>query len=77
LSAEKGNKNNEGPCVSKKDLREVQGHYPPRCGACDLRERKAQAAPRLSLPWHTPKPPKAVNSEQLAVNSKNRSNEQQ
>ena len=38
---------NEGSCISKKDLREMQGHYPPRCGSRDLRKRKAQAAPGL------------------------------
>jgi hypothetical protein len=32
---------NEGPCISEEDLREVQGDYAPRCGAGDLRERKA------------------------------------
>jgi len=45
----KGN-SNESSSIGKKDLREVQGHYPPRCGEGDLRERKAQAAPGLSWP---------------------------
>jgi hypothetical protein len=38
---------NEGSCIGKEDLREVQGHQPPWGGASDLRERKAQAAPGL------------------------------
>ena len=42
-----GEQQNEGTRERKKDLREVQGHQPPRCGARDLRERKAQAAPGL------------------------------
>jgi hypothetical protein len=42
---------NEGSGISKKDLREVQSHYAPRCGAGDLRERKAQAAPGISKAW--------------------------
>ena len=41
---------NEGPCIGKEDLREVQGHQPPRGGSRDLRKRKAQAAPGLSEP---------------------------
>ena len=45
-----GQQTNEGQSISKKDLREVQGHYAPRCGACDLREREAQAAPGLTEP---------------------------
>jgi hypothetical protein len=47
LSAEKGS-SNEGPGIGKEDLRQVQSHHAPRCGAGDLRERKAQAAPGLS-----------------------------
>jgi hypothetical protein len=46
LSAEKGS-NDESPCISQEDLRQVQGHQPPWGGSCDLRERKAQAAPGL------------------------------
>ena len=42
-----GQQSNEGPCISKEDLREVQGHQPPWGGPGDLRERKAQAAPGL------------------------------
>jgi hypothetical protein len=42
----KGSKN-ESSCISQKDLRQVQGHHPPRGGQGDLRERKAQAAPGL------------------------------
>jgi hypothetical protein len=44
---EKGSKSNEGQGIGKKDLRQVQGDYPPRCGEGDLRKRKAQAAPGL------------------------------
>jgi hypothetical protein len=42
---------NESSGIGKEDLREVQGDYAPRCGACDLRERKAQAAPGISKAW--------------------------
>ena len=38
---------NEGPSIGKEDLREVQGHQPPRGGPGDLRKREAQAAPGL------------------------------
>jgi hypothetical protein len=40
-SSEKKGSNNEGPGISKEDLREVQGDYTPWCGARHLRERKA------------------------------------
>jgi hypothetical protein len=50
LCAEKGS-SNEGPCIGKEDLREMQGHQPPRGGSRDLRERKAQAAPGLTIAW--------------------------
>jgi hypothetical protein len=43
---------NEGPCIGKEDLREVQGHQPPWGGSRDLRERKAQATPGLGGFWH-------------------------
>src|ERR1700722_9608578 len=39
--------NNEGPCIGKKDLRQVQGHHPQGSSPGDLRKRKAQAAPGL------------------------------
>jgi hypothetical protein len=42
---------NESSGISKEDLRQVQGHYAQRCSACDLRERKAQAAPGISKTW--------------------------
>ena len=45
-----GQQSNEGPCIGKEDLREVQGHQPPWGGSRDLRERKAQAAPGLVGP---------------------------
>jgi hypothetical protein len=48
-SAKKGNKSHEGSGIGKEDLREVQSHYAPRCGACDLRKRKAQAASGVRL----------------------------
>jgi len=44
--AERGS--NEGSGIGKEDLREVQSDYAPRRGACDLRKRKAQAAPGIS-----------------------------
>jgi hypothetical protein len=47
LSFKEGQPNNESPCIGKEDLRQVQGHHPPRGGQGDLRERKAQAAPGL------------------------------
>jgi hypothetical protein len=46
-TAEKGNKQHEGPCIGKEDLRQVQGHHSQGSGQGDLRERKAQAAPGL------------------------------
>jgi hypothetical protein len=42
-----GQLGNEGPCISKEDLRQMQGHQPPWGGSRDLRKRKAQAAPGL------------------------------
>jgi hypothetical protein len=45
-----GQQNNEGPCIGKEDLREVQGHHPQGSRKGDLRERKAQAAPGLTRP---------------------------
>jgi len=42
-----GQLGNEGPCISKEDLRKVQSHQPPWGGSGDLRKRKAQAAPGL------------------------------
>jgi hypothetical protein len=39
----------ESPCIGKEDLREMQGHHPPRGGSGDLRERKAQAAPGIAF----------------------------
>jgi hypothetical protein len=44
---QKGSKHNEGSCIGKEDLREVQGHHPQGSGEGDLRKRKAQAAPGL------------------------------
>ena len=41
---------NEGPCIGKEDLREVQGHHPQGSGQGDLRKREAQAAPGLVGP---------------------------
>jgi hypothetical protein len=49
---------NEGSGIGKEDLREVQGHYAPRRGARDLRERKAQAAPGISKAWQEGTPPR-------------------
>jgi hypothetical protein len=46
LSAEKGS-SDESSGIGKKDLRQVQGHYPQGSSKGDLRERKAQAAPGL------------------------------
>jgi hypothetical protein len=50
LDARRRAATNEGPCISKEDLREMQGHQPPWGGSRDLRERKTQAAPGLSQP---------------------------
>ena len=47
LSFKEGQQTNEGPCIGKEDLREVQGHHPQGSGPGDLRKRKAQAAPGL------------------------------
>jgi len=46
-SAMKEGQQSESPCIGKEDLRQVQGHYTPWRGSCDLRNRKAQAAPGL------------------------------
>jgi hypothetical protein len=48
LDARRRAANHEGPCISKKDLREMQGHQSPWGGSGDLRKRKTQAAPGLS-----------------------------
>src|SRR5258707_12378808 len=48
VAIKEGN-HNEGSCLSKEDLRQVQGHSPPRRRACHLRERQAQAAPSISV----------------------------
>jgi hypothetical protein len=42
-----GQKKNESPSIGKENLREVQGHQPPRGGQGDLRKREAQTAPGL------------------------------
>jgi hypothetical protein len=41
LSFKERQQTNEGPCIGKEDLREVQGHHPQGSGEGDLRERKA------------------------------------
>ena len=60
---------NEGPCIGKEDLREVQGHQPPRGGSRDLRKRKAQAAPGLGGSGIERKPPRDSSQEQFVVHS--------
>jgi hypothetical protein len=42
---------NESSGIGKEDLREVQSRYAQRCGACDLRKRKTQAAPGVGSSW--------------------------
>ena len=48
LCAEKGS-NHEGPGIGKEDLRQVQGDHAQGCSARNLRKRKAQAAPGVSV----------------------------
>jgi hypothetical protein len=45
---EEQEEDHEGKGFSQEDLRQVQGHSPPRRGARDLREFETQAAPGLS-----------------------------
>ena len=59
-----GQQGNEGPCISKEDLREVQGHQPPWGGSSDLRKRKAQAAPGLARAWQGAETPGGEIREQ-------------
>ena len=63
---------NEGPCIGKEDLREVQGHQPPRGGSRDLRKRKAQAAPGLGGLARERKPPRgeALGIRQQALENR-------